>query len=265
MEAKNPMNTNHDYKIEQIVLAFDSSGCSYITIEHIINIASHLQSTIQAIYIEDNNLLNAADLPFTREVTLHTAQTRKLNTQQITRHFNNLANQIRNMLETQSRIANIQSTFRIMRGPKIKTVLQEYLNAPLVFLPAASRSEHEGKQKVVAVAIEDSNDIIPFKVSSLLAKKLDFDLLVISSNAIKLSNDIRDVLSHDYPKNRLHQIKTDNSTSFISQLKLYAIEILVIPETHSLMNEPEKIQRIINNLNCDIMVTRSSQKITNSN
>ena len=258
------MNKNHDYKIEQIVLAFDSSGCSRITIEHIINIASYLRSTIQAIYIEDNNLLNAADLPFTREITLHTAQTRKLDTQQITRHFKNLASQLRNMLETQARLANIQSTFKVTRGPKIQTILQESLDAQLVFLPAASRIIPGRKQKFVAVAIDNTNNVIPLRLSAVLANKFDFGLLVISENTTELSNDILDFFRRDYPKIHLHQIQTDNPTTLINQLKHYAVEILVIPETHFLLQQPDKIQRIINGLNCDVLVTRSQYNNINA-
>ena len=36
-------------------------------------LASRLQAGIKALYIEDINLWNAVDLPFTREVSLHTA------------------------------------------------------------------------------------------------------------------------------------------------------------------------------------------------
>ncbi|HEY9052578.1 MAG TPA: hypothetical protein VIQ03_13590 [Gammaproteobacteria bacterium] len=251
------MNKNHDYKIEQIVLAFDSSGYSHITIEHIVNIASHLKSTIQAIYIEDNNLLNAAGLPFTREVTLHTAQTRKLDTQQITRHFNNLASQIRNMLETQASLANIQSSFRVTRGPKIQTILQESLHAQLVFLPAASRIIQTKKQKFVAVAIDGQNDMISLRLSAVLARKFELDLLVISEKAIELPDDVHEFFRKDYPNIRFRQIQTDNPATLINQLKYYAVEILVIPETHFLLKQPDKIQRIINSLNCDVLVTRS--------
>lgn len=253
------MNKNHDYKIDQILLAFDSSGCNHLTIEYIIDIASHLKSTIQAIYIEDNNLLNAADLPFTREVSLHTAQTRKLDTQQLSRYFRTLANQIRNMLETQAKLANIQSSFRVIRGPKIQTILQESLNAQLVLLPAVTRIPRSHKQKAIAIAIENSDGIVPLRLSAVLARKLGLKLLVICEKSVQLTDDLRNALIRDFSDIQLHQIRADDISTMVKQLKQYSVEILVIPETHSLLTQPEKIQWIINNLKCDLMVTRSSQ------
>ncbi len=250
------MNTNHDYRIERIVLAFDSSGCNHFTIEHIFNIAGYLNSTIQAIYIEDNNLLNAAGLPFTREVALHTAQTRKLDSQQITRHFNKLASQLRSMLETQSQAANIPSSFRVTRGPMLQTILQESNNAQLVYLPAVSRIVQAGKRKYVVYISDNKSDLIQLRLCAFLASKFKLDVLIVRENITPQNPDLNELSNSNYPDIQFHQVQAENITTMINQLKHVAVELLVIPETHPLLQQPDQIQRIINNLKCDIMVSR---------
>ena len=169
------------------------------------------------------------------------------------------------MLETQTRLANIQSTSRVTRGPKIQTILQESINAQLVFMPAVSRIIQAKKQKFIAVAIDNTNDMIPLSLSGFLASKLDLDVLVISSNAIQLPDNVSGIFNRDYPKIRFHQVKTDDLAALINQLKHYAVELLIIPETHSLLEQPDKVQRIINSLQCNILITRSQQNRTEIN
>ena len=63
------MKSNH----KNILIVFDASGHTAVSMRIATELAVKMQTGIRALYVEDNNLLNAVELPFTREVSLQTA------------------------------------------------------------------------------------------------------------------------------------------------------------------------------------------------
>ena len=143
----------------------------------------------------------------------------------------------------------------------MQTVLQEALHAQLLFLPAVSRALRASRQKYVA-AIIDQNNLMPLRLAKLLAQKLDMGILVICEDRIQLPEDLQQQTNQDSDNMQLLHMTTRDPRLFIRQLKPYAIDALVMPESHIFFSQPENIQYITDNLKCDILVSRNSQTNT---
>jgi hypothetical protein len=68
-----------------VSLDFDDGDSSFL--ESLVMLASKLDAELCGLFVEDSELQQVANLPFSREITFLTAHTRKLNSDHIARHL----------------------------------------------------------------------------------------------------------------------------------------------------------------------------------
>jgi nucleotide-binding universal stress UspA family protein len=136
-------------KITRILVAVDASPPSLAALEAAAELAASLRAELLGLYIEDINLLRAADSPFAREVGLFSGSIRELDSQRLQRQLRSQANRVRRRLSQLAERAQIRWSFRVTRGVIDTELLSAASDVDLVILGRAGWS---GKRRLGSTA-----------------------------------------------------------------------------------------------------------------
>lgn len=259
-KSPDPMPENTDLKISRILLAFDAWGCSPLSLQRALGLAAHIKAQIHGLYIEDSDLLQMAELPFTREVSFSTARSRNLNSVTLNRNLRQLANKMRLMLEEQAKPAAIFTTFSIIRGKRLSIILQESAQASLVILPGSGpwrspqqQHEHAG---VVAVFNHRRLDQHVLDIAVSLAQKEQTQLVLLCGSA-EIKEQVEKLVATSNPGCRIHSF--ENQQQLLAQLQQIKPRAIVIARDHPLIAEAQNIQMLSQYFKCDLLISRPGQ------
>jgi hypothetical protein len=106
------------FAIERVVIALGSACDVSRQIEAAADLADRLHAELRGVFVEDANLLKAADLPFTRQVALARDCIRPLERSVVEAEFRALANRARRYMERIAGSRRIAWSFDIVRGDR---------------------------------------------------------------------------------------------------------------------------------------------------
>ncbi len=109
--------------IRRIVVAVDASPHSQAALEAAIDMASRFEAELLALFVEDIDVLRAAELPFAHEVGEHSALRRKVELSGIERNLRARSRRIEEAFQTLARQGSIRGRFRVARG-NVRTEIQ---------------------------------------------------------------------------------------------------------------------------------------------
>ncbi|MDJ0834524.1 MAG: hypothetical protein QNJ69_13455 [Gammaproteobacteria bacterium] len=107
---------NHQPQQRSVILRIDAGSFSVTTIELAVQMAASVHSRLHAMFIEDEDLLHAAGLPCTREISFSTARERPTDVEQMQRSLRSMAEKIKKSLEQASERSQIAWSFDVIRG-----------------------------------------------------------------------------------------------------------------------------------------------------
>ncbi len=112
------MSTNHQ-KDEQpgVLLTVDAGNMSVVSIEIAVAIAKSNQSRLHGLFIENQDLLRVASLPFTREISFTTAEERPIDFKQMQRSLHATASLFKKSLKQAALASKIQWSFDYLSNP----------------------------------------------------------------------------------------------------------------------------------------------------
>src|SRR5216683_685857 len=102
-------------RIERIVVPLDAAGDSLVAIETAARLAAHAKAPLIGIFVEDEDLLHLASLPFARQFTLG-ADAEPLTTEHVELHLRIAAERARRALFAAARRHGVTGSFEIVRG-----------------------------------------------------------------------------------------------------------------------------------------------------
>jgi len=111
MTAKNSTN-----KQQTVMLAVDVSNYSVTTVNLAVEMAASVQTGLLGLFIEDEDLLQVAGLPCTREITLTTTRERPTSIDQMQRSLRSVAQQFKQTLRREAQASQIAWRFDTVRG-----------------------------------------------------------------------------------------------------------------------------------------------------
>jgi nucleotide-binding universal stress UspA family protein len=112
-------------KIERILVAVDASPHSLAALEAAVDLAARFEAELAGLFVEDENLLRLADLPFVYEIGIFSATRRRLESQDLERQLRVQRRRIQRVFTLTTERAQVRWSFRVVRG----TVLSEVLTA----------------------------------------------------------------------------------------------------------------------------------------
>ena len=125
--------------IRRILVALDASTHSLAALQAAAELAVSLQAELLGIYVEDENLLHLAGLPFAQELRSPAAKSAPVDSEGLKRQLHLQAAQARWALEEAATRVNAKWSFKIVRGQVTPSVLSAALDADLVAMGRVSR------------------------------------------------------------------------------------------------------------------------------
>jgi nucleotide-binding universal stress UspA family protein len=111
--------------IERILVAVDASPHSLAALEAAVDLAARFEAELAGLFVEDENLLRLADLPFVTEIGMFTATRRRIDSEELERQLRVQRRRVRRVFTLTTERAQVRRSFRVVRG----TVLSEVLTA----------------------------------------------------------------------------------------------------------------------------------------
>jgi hypothetical protein len=110
--------------IERIVMPLDAASETATVIDTAVRLAAHWHVPVHGVFIEDEELIGVAGLPFARQVTLG-AGAEPLTRDQVEDHFRAAAERVRRQLAVVAERHDVNSSFEIARGPLTADMLAD--------------------------------------------------------------------------------------------------------------------------------------------
>ena len=246
---------------KNILIVFDATGCAQVSMHTATELASRLQSGIKALYIEDINLLNAVDLPFTREVSLHTAAISSIDLASMKQRFQADAETIKKQIEEIAISHSVSLTFSSMRGHKTQVIRERTEEVNMVLIPAVYSStgrerQHHLKHEVVVVYDEHNpSSDSALNIALLQAAKKNYQLFIIADSE-HAKQHVEQMVSH-YSGHAACQFADFSRVDEITSLLYKHIPALfVLPENSSLIRDEKILQQLIDSLESDILLVQ---------
>jgi len=120
-------------------------------------LAGKLQSSLQGVFIEDDSLLRAAELPFSKEISLWSARESPMTSNSLQRTLRAYAKHVKKELEKVAGHAQIPCSFQTIRGERTHWILESGNKADILFIntlnpsPPRRYSIHTHQQPVQLV------------------------------------------------------------------------------------------------------------------
>lgn len=114
--------------IKRILVALDASEANRSALLAAVSLANQLKAELQALFVEDINLLRLAALPFAREITAGAHFKRQLDVSAMEKQLHAQVERLRRFVETTAQQQQLKVEFKVLRGEiasAIQTAAQE--------------------------------------------------------------------------------------------------------------------------------------------
>lgn len=137
--AHEPMSEHEDPAINRILVALDASTHSVAALRAAAELAGSLQAELHGLFVEDANLLRAAELPMARELRFPFASHARMNPATMRHQLQAQAYQARRALSSLCQQQHLKWTFQVVQGKVSSAVLEAAGRADLLCVGRASR------------------------------------------------------------------------------------------------------------------------------
>lgn len=145
-----------------VVVALDASIHDLRVLEGAADLAEQLRVDLQALLVEDEDLLRLARLPFAREVNRTSGTERALNTDQLSRVLRARSDRFREAIERLATSGQIGAQLRVVRGHYLTEALSAAASTDVLFLGsggARRMGRESGKHSPADTVAKPSGDL----------------------------------------------------------------------------------------------------------
>ena len=180
------LHHNHQDQQAAVVLTVDAGNISMSTLDLAVAMAASLETRLHGLFIEDEDLLRAASLPFTREISLTTARVQHTDFEKMQQALQSMARQFRNSLEKAAQVSQIKWSFDCVRGSTIETRLkiQPEINYLIVGEPVgrfASAKQYQPMRRILLIENQSPNLVHALNVVLQKFKQYKIEVTTIAS------------------------------------------------------------------------------------
>ena len=143
-------------KIRRVILGLDPALPSRALLEAAVELAGEMQAELLGLFVENQDLLHFAGMPFAREVGFESATRRALDVESMERSLRTLAKEARQALELVAGRTQVQWSFRVVRGAPAAELLAAAEESDLVIANLEAPLE---AASAVSVRIVSAGDV----------------------------------------------------------------------------------------------------------
>lgn len=135
-------------KIDRILVALDTTLHNLDTLKLAADLAVRRRAELSTLFVEDENLIRLAGLPFAREVERTSALQRQIDSRQVACTIKAQAGQARRTLAQVCAEMQLRSTMRVVRGYYVVEALSAAGEFDVLFIGGRTSVTHRGLGKV---------------------------------------------------------------------------------------------------------------------
>jgi Universal stress protein UspA and related nucleotide-binding proteins len=133
-----PSAPSSDRSFRRILVALDASPHSRAALDLAVQLAADLEADLEGLFVKDENLIRAAQLPFAAEVRTHSVSPKALNDRRVQRRLRRQSDQAEAVLQAATEQAPVSYDFRVVEGQVTRQLLRAAEEADLVALGKTS-------------------------------------------------------------------------------------------------------------------------------
>lgn len=130
--------TSSPSTFRRILVALDASPHSRAALDVAVQLAADLEAELEGLFIKDENLLRAAELPFAEEVRSHSVAPKRLSNRRVQRQLRYQAERAEAALEEATEQAEVTYNFRVVEGRVTRELLRAAQEADLLAMGKTS-------------------------------------------------------------------------------------------------------------------------------
>jgi hypothetical protein len=127
-------------KATRVLITLDCDQLDADAFKAIVALANEHDVEVTGLYVEDEDLLNAARLPGLSEVSVNTGEVTALSRERIEAQIVDQARRARQQFESTARSLHYKYSFVVARGPAVETVAKTALTTDIVVVSRALRA-----------------------------------------------------------------------------------------------------------------------------
>ena len=279
--------SRRDFTIQRILVALDASTHSLAALKAAAELAASLHAELIGLYVEDENLLHLAGLPFAHEVRTPSAASEPIDSDKMEQDLHLQASQARYALEEAAERVNARWSFKVVRGQVTTAVLAEALEADLLAMgrvsrPLMRRSRLGSTARAASAETKRSVLLMPHSGELNYPVLVTYDgsraakqALLAATRLAKASGDMLNVLllyetekeaetlqkeASDWLEDRgltadYHGLPQATATELARLVEAAENCVLVLGGEDQLMRA-ESIQELLNKTDCPVMLVR---------
>jgi len=124
--------------LRRILVALDASPQSHAALDAAVRLAAALGAEVEGLFVEDETLLRASQLPFAEEVRAYTAPPRRLNDDRMQRQLRHRAEHAEHALRKAAERGDVPYTFHTEQGDVTRELLRAAAETDLLVLGKTS-------------------------------------------------------------------------------------------------------------------------------
>jgi len=253
------MSTREMLPVRRILLALDAGVEMTGFLEAMTAAALALDAELDALFVEDVNLLRLAGLPFARELGLTSSQPRRLQNPAMERMLKSQARRAQALLATIAERASVRWRFHVARGQMITALTEaavqtDLLTLPLVDDPAMRQHTRRMIRQMAASAacpvlvLPAGAELAPpyavifdgsaaarraVRLAAQLARQAGLSFVVVgllpSEESARWQEDIDTILSGEKLSARIHPLASRRADAVLRLLRFEGAATLLLP------------------------------------
>jgi len=255
------MNPLED-KALKILLAMDSASQNLAARKFALALASRLKAELVGLFVEDENLLQSTQYPFSSEIVSGSALERKVDYSNMERSLRAWSTQTQNQLSIQAQQANIKCSFRTYRRRTTETLLDQSESASLVIFSGLriSRFQTRPRSHTAYILVDDNTNLEnSLTILSQLKNEGISEIVFINSGKEQSEAKIEpaaQALLNSGIQTHIKTIDKNLPQLLANVLRNQPAAVVIIPATHSVYLETKSFRELQNYLSCPVLVVK---------
>jgi len=253
---------------EEVRILLDNQRSQLESLTSAAALARKMKVHLQGLYIEEENLLRAADLTLSREISLWSARERHMTGESIERTLRANARYKQKELEQAARKEKVEYSFQVIRGERVRWVQESVNTSGILFIGgkdlAPKRYRHlkycsysQNQLQVIFTGSPASERALKTAVQMAELDKRPLLILTTvgeSSDELKLREQIN-ILLEKQLKTTI-SIEASSDEDILSSLRKRQVHMLIVPSDIEWAQDEKQLEKLLQQVSCPVILVR---------
>lgn len=255
-----------DSRTHRILVALDASTRGRAALAAAVQLALTMRAELRGLFVEDEDLMRLASLPFAREVDFTSASARKLQTVRMERQLRAAADEAQRAFVDATQESNLRWTFRVVRGTITQASLEAAEDVDLLVIGQQGRRppvmtgdflphRTDGGKRIVVVFDGSPSAFRAIELADNLAHRnaTSLAVFVLASSGDEPLSQCVTWLRQQGIRAEVNQVIQPSQDAIIDYVSKYPPSVLVINRDSDFIGDAQ-IRRLVNEFDCPLIL-----------